>query len=295
MAGLSPGLSSTSPAKQVQVIVAILIGLSGCTATGGYAYIDRLENEQDWSISQSGDRATPFLEAYREGDTSKPTWVYIEGDGNAWINRYRLSSDPTPDNPVALKLALSTHAESVLYLGRPCQYLNYLEGECVSDLWSSHRYSKQIVDAFQARLDQYQATQPGLTQFILVGFSGGGVLAALIAEKRMDVAGLITVASNLDTDLWTNHHKVIPLFGSLNPALTAKTNASKPQVHFVGNKDHIVPVKVVKSFIDQAGLSADDVIRVVEGQSHSCCWDAKWLELKALAELEFLRQTGEPM
>ncbi len=31
--------------------------------------------------------------------------VYIEGDGLAWITRRRLSSNSTPTNPVALKLA----------------------------------------------------------------------------------------------------------------------------------------------------------------------------------------------
>ena len=31
--------------------------------------------------------------------------LYLEGDGRAWASRYRLSSDPTPVNPLALRLA----------------------------------------------------------------------------------------------------------------------------------------------------------------------------------------------
>jgi hypothetical protein len=38
--------------------------------------------------------------------------IYIEGDGRTWITRSKLSSNPTPKNPLALKLAvLDTSAE----------------------------------------------------------------------------------------------------------------------------------------------------------------------------------------
>ncbi len=48
--------------------------------------------------------------------------VYIEGDGRAYVNRRTPSNDPTPGNPMALRLALADPSLRVLYLGRPCQY-----------------------------------------------------------------------------------------------------------------------------------------------------------------------------
>lgn len=43
--------------------------------------------------------------------------VYIEGDRHAWLSRTRLCADPTPHNPVALKLALADPAPGpLLYL-----------------------------------------------------------------------------------------------------------------------------------------------------------------------------------
>lgn len=40
-------------------------------------------------------------------DTNNAVHVYIEGDGHAWNQRGRPSLDPTPKNPVGLKLAAS--------------------------------------------------------------------------------------------------------------------------------------------------------------------------------------------
>ena len=48
-------------------------------------------------------------------------FVYVEGDGTPWIREHRLSIDPTPVNPVLLRLMLpASHA--AIYLGRPCYF-----------------------------------------------------------------------------------------------------------------------------------------------------------------------------
>ena len=49
--------------------------------------------------------------------------IYIEGDGLAWTSKSRLSSDPTPQDPVGLKLALRHPRGAAAYLARPCQYV----------------------------------------------------------------------------------------------------------------------------------------------------------------------------
>ena len=48
--------------------------------------------------------------------------VYIEGDGYAWATTTDPSDDPTPINPLALRLAAVDDAPNVLYLARPCQF-----------------------------------------------------------------------------------------------------------------------------------------------------------------------------
>lgn len=47
--------------------------------------------------------------------------IYIEGDGLAWRTRNTPSTDPTPLEPVALRLAAADDAPSVAWLARPCQ------------------------------------------------------------------------------------------------------------------------------------------------------------------------------
>ena len=48
--------------------------------------------------------------------------IYLEGDGLAWVSRREPSRDPTPDNPIGLRLAAIDPAPNVIWLARPCQY-----------------------------------------------------------------------------------------------------------------------------------------------------------------------------
>ena len=46
-----------------------------------------------------------LLSYVRIGETGKPLVIYIEGDGLAWESRSRVSSDPTPADPLVMRLA----------------------------------------------------------------------------------------------------------------------------------------------------------------------------------------------
>ncbi|NIQ12881.1 MAG: alpha/beta hydrolase, partial [Candidatus Dadabacteria bacterium] len=64
--------------------------------------------------------------------------VYIEGDGSAWKRKKIQSTNPTPKDPVALKLAAKDPRNSILYIARPCQYLTKEElKECHPKYWST--------------------------------------------------------------------------------------------------------------------------------------------------------------
>lgn len=142
-------------------------------------------------------------------------FVYIEGDGAAWKSRNIASSDPTPKKPTSLLLLNSAGKKCSLYLARPCQY------------------SGQICD---------------IKEFVLVGYSGGGAVAALLASMREDVSAIVTVASNLDTDAWTSYHNISALHGSLNPAHFAYKLENIPQYHLVGKRDDVVPQAIFESY-----------------------------------------------
>ena len=113
-------------------------------------------------------------------------------------------------------------------------------------------------------------------QFVaLHGFSGGGGMAALLAERRTDVVFLATVAGNLDHKLWTTLHGDTPLTGSLNPVDGAGATRGIPQLHVIGGKDTVVPKAILDSWCKR--LPSARITRITEPQAgHSGPWEAVW-------------------
>lgn len=209
----------------------------------------------------------------KQTDDSDEIHVYIEGDGNSWRSRYELSDNPTPKNPLALKLAMQDPHSNVIYIARPCQY--YFDHQrCQSTYWSDKRYSKEVVQSIEEILDQLARSRPN-RQFLLIGFSGGGNIAALISSQRQDVSGLITVAGNLDHDKLNHYHQVTPLRGSLNAMHYVNQLRKVPQRHYVGSQDKIVPPWLIV----QAGQSMNSACvstRVIKRNTHHKGWVESW-------------------
>jgi len=159
----------------------------------------------------------------RTQGANKPLTVYIEGDGRAYATRQLASPDPTPNRPLGLRLALSDYAPNILYLGRPCQYSGQADKlPCHPRYWTTHRLSPVIISALSQAIDRIKGEISAPTVGI-IGYSGGGAAASLITARRRDVRSLITIAANLDTDMWTKSLGVSPLKGSLNPAHFVET------------------------------------------------------------------------
>ena len=208
--------------------------------------------------------------------TARRLAVYIEGDGFAWVNRYRASSDPTPKDPISLKLALADPGAAVVYVARPCQYTRAEQRKgCHPRYWTTRRLSEEVIGALGRAIDRLKEHH-GARRLHLIGYSGGGAAAALLAARRSDVELLVTVAANLDTGMWTEHHDVTPLTGSLNPVNYAAALRAVPQVHLAGEDDDEVPAKIAKSFADALGHAADAELRVVPDFDHRCCWSDGW-------------------
>lgn len=210
-------------------------------------------------------------------NTSKKTArIYIEGDGLAWVSRQTPSLDPTPTYPLALKLASQDTSPNVIYLARPCQYTKKATAKlCSLKYWTSHRFSPEVLQALNEALNYFQE-EYSISHFELIGFSGGGAIAALLSEKRKDVISLRTVAGNINHGLVMRMHNVSPLTGSLDAIHIAPKIAHIPQHHFIGGKDKIITSDISESFKKESNDSSCIKTSVISSASHEKGWSDIW-------------------
>jgi len=211
--------------------------------------------------------------------------VYIEGDGLAFLDRNTASADPTPADPLALRLAIAGPQRPAAYLARPCQYVLPDQGRnCGPAVWTSRRFAPEVVDSLDRAVGVLK-DGAGAQRLVLVGYSGGGTVAALLAARRSDVAGLVTVAANLDVGYWVKRDGLAPLAGSLDPVAFAARLAVVPQVHFAGGRDQVVGADVVRAYIGRLPAPHRATLVEIAGYDHRCCWAETWRELLARPEL----------
>jgi pimeloyl-ACP methyl ester carboxylesterase len=206
----------------------------------------------------------------RPHDGAEPLWVFIDGDGRPWINGREPATNPTTSRPLALELAAQMQ-RPVLYIGRPCYDRPAMESACTFTWWTDARYSPTVVQSLAAAIRRFRESSQ-FERLILVGYSGGGVLAELVAREVTGVAAVVTIAANLDVSAWTEYHGYLPLTASLNPAATANT-ASWPEIHLLGEEDEVVPPHTVQRYLERNPGSV--VWRFAEF-GHICCWREEW-------------------
>ncbi|MBV2235767.1 MAG: alpha/beta hydrolase [Sterolibacterium sp.] len=204
--------------------------------------------------------------------------IYIEGDGFAWQTPATPSPDPTPRNPLALRLALNQPEGTAIYLARPCQYTDAVASGCNERYWTEQRFANDVILATSQAIDKLKS-RFNAQRLTLVGYSGGGAVATLVAARRDDVRRLITLAGNLDHRAWTTHHRLQPLAGSLNPANVSPLPASIQQTHLVGGKDRIIPVWIAQNFSAAYEARQRPVVRIIDNYDHNCCWADDWPQL----------------
>lgn len=228
--------------------------------------------------------SAPFLLTTFQSSTphdSDTLTVYFEGDGAPWISAHTPPPDPTPLNPVSLILASRDPRRPLVYIARPCQFLTRAElSACSHKYWTTARFSGEVVAAIDQVVNESK-TAFHAKQIRLVGFSGGGVIAALIAARRTDVTSLVTVAAPLDVAGWSAFHQITPLGDSLDPMNFIPPLSSVPQLHLLGENDRIVTPAYARNL--QVRMPFAEFV-VVPGQSHDCCWANDW-PTPALSEL----------
>ena len=192
-------------------------------------------------------------------DPTRPYKVYIEGDGFAFNRLGRPSQNPTPKGTLMRQIAFNDPSPNVLYLARPCQYV--ADDFCTPRHWTTARFAPEVI---QATYEELQTLAPQ-KELILIGYSGGAQVAGLLATNKPDlkVKKLITLAGNLDHEEWTRQKGFPPLSESLNLESYRTRYASFPQIHYVGEKDNVIPAKLTFDFVQNP-----DTVHLVPKATH---------------------------
>ncbi|NQZ30576.1 MAG: alpha/beta hydrolase [Oceanospirillaceae bacterium] len=196
--------------------------------------------------------------------------LYIGSDGTPWIKGRWIAADPTPSDPLALKL-MGEDKNPAIYLSRPCYFDDIKQSYCHASLWSSARYSKNVITSMALAIKQLINID---NEIILLGYSGGAAIAVLLADQLDNVVGLVTIAGNLNTDLWTTHHQLSPLTQSINPSRYQYLKKPIKSIHLAANNDKVIPLPIIQSYIAIRGGK----LHIFNNADHRCCWLEKWPE-----------------
>jgi pimeloyl-ACP methyl ester carboxylesterase len=255
------------------VVLAVLLG--GCASFDRDGTANGIAQQAQMTRAQAQAGAFVLTTFRRQRDPRAPLNVYIEGDGLAWRSRTEVSPDPTPTNPLGLRLAALDPSENVLYVARPCQYTPMeTDRRCNEVYWTDKRFAEEVVASVNQAIDQ--ALRSSGSGVRLVGYSGGGAVAALLAARRSDVIDLRTVAGNLDHVTLNRHHDVTPQRGSLNAADVASRLARLPQLHLIGERDSVVVPVVAESYLRRTGATGCVTLRRIAGATHAEGWTDVW-------------------
>ena len=272
-----------TPLLNPAALLIVIALLGGCAAFDQSANLRKVANQAGWTEHLLIQKTfTIFALQSRGAATAETMHVYVEGDGRAWVRRNIPPDNPTPRDPVALRLALADPAPGVIYLARPCQYVEGLARQnCTTDFWSTARFAPEVIADLNSTITSLLSALPTASprRLLLFGYSGGGTVAALIAARRSDTAALVTIAAPLNHDAWTRHHQLSLLLRSLNPA--DKAPNAFPEIHMAGGEDKIVPPALTLAYAERRSNTS---VILKPTFDHGCCWADAWSEI--LAELK---------
>ena len=250
-----------------QILACLFLG--GCASPG----LDQLSRQlpTDTHLQALNSAPLMLLAAKQPAAGGQRLRIYIEGDGRAWITRYKPSLDPTPHSTWFAQLAMDDPQPS-LWLARPCQYIK--SPNCNVRHWTNERFSQEVIDSFEQALDQLKM-EYGNTQFELVGYSGGAAVALLLAARRNDIHSVYTLAGNLSPQRWTEQLRLSPLSGSLEPSHYKAQLRHIPQRHLSGAEDKVIPSNLA---LDWQQTLASPCLEVISLPSvdHHTGWAQAW-------------------
>jgi pimeloyl-ACP methyl ester carboxylesterase len=260
----------TDLARLIFSLMAALILLSSCTTNPQSRQRQICPTCAPIELKIPGDLSPILAQTITPSIDSQRLHIYLEGDGRPWTRNDAPSDEPNSRQLTALKL-MTLDNQNRIYLNRPCYGVMPMASACKTRLWTSGRYSSEVVQAMSRALDQIQK-EYAATELVLIGHSGGGTLAMLIAALRNDVVAVITLAANLDHQAWTEFFAYLPLTDSLN-AVDVKLAPHVLRWHVAAGNDKQVPAELIKR-----ATKTDPHARYREYKNfdHTCCWQTVW-------------------
>lgn len=251
-------------ARLVGLLAACSIATSGCGINPTWQHIAGNAGLATGWIEGAGFRHLVL-------DNEKPgqkLMIFIEGDGSPWFYGVRVSRDPTPENPVLLKLMVRAGARAV-YLGRPCYFGSAGDSACTPDLWTRARYGERVVASLCKAANRLVASSR--TDAVeLVGYSGGGTLAVLMAGCIDRIAAVTTLAGNLDPESWVDLHGYAPL-AQVSIGRMTSAPGSIAESHWQCINDDNVPPDVTLRYFSRRP-NAERIL--IDGCTHATGWGA---------------------
>lgn len=212
-------------------------------------------------------------------DDARPLFVFIEGDGAAWTRSGRPPHDPTPARAIALELARAS-GEPFLYLGRPCQFASAATRAqtCTPESWTTARYAPAAARCLADMVARARA--PGAAPPVLVGYSGGSVMA-IQAAALVPTGGVITLAGNLDVSAWSQARGDGPAPSGDVIARAAADLGDLPQLVVVGGRDS-PPIKYASRRYVKMSRGRRTNLLVIENADHEGPWPRHWPDIISL-------------
>ena len=127
-----------------------------------------------------------------------------------------------------------------------------------------------IVASMAAALEKALGTDTPVT---LIGHSGGGTLAVLLAPRLPQVDQVVTLAGNLQVGKWTAYHHYSPLTLSLDPGRLPPLPADIRQYHLAGARDREIHCHWIREY---AETQPGSHFQQVSGADHRTGWPPWW-------------------
>ena len=252
-------------------IIILFLLITSCASQNIDQRIDHIKELNNSEFKEFIYQNTFAIYSLQKVNNNQEVVVYIEGDGLSWIDRFTPSSDPTPTNPLAFKLAKLDKSPNVIYLARPCQYVQ--NNQCQKETWTKLQYSNGIISNYIKILKEVKNVHSTVH---LVGYSGGSVIAMYLASiKELNIKSVTTVAGNIKPGEFTRMLNISPYRTSLNLRDIEKNIQSISQTHYYGNKDKVIPEKLHLNY--QARNLNNPCLKFTKVKaSHDKNWESFW-------------------